>query len=267
MKRVIAELAMVVCLALSPGCASHEPNVRLFEWERGIGIESREQPGMAMYLWFYEWHMFDAVDPGQHTRGDYKQFKKNFSKAGDVATLTSDVMTLHARAVRDGVDLSLTITNRSGHDWPELAGIIPCFNPGPPTSRNQQFANTKTYFVGADGLKQQKKREIHFADVLRTSIDQQSDAGTFVFSNKWPTSETNAVRGLLMRESTDGQRVTGIAWEDYLSAQGHNPWQCMHLCIRVGPLKKGETRTLRGKIYLFKGTKDDCYRRYNSEFD
>jgi len=71
----------------------------------------------------------------------------------------------------------------------------------------------------------------------------------------------NSTRGLIIRESTDGQWVAGIEWDDFLSCQGHNPWQCMHLCVKVGPLKKGETKTIHGKIHLFKGTKEDCYRR------
>jgi hypothetical protein len=251
----------------SPGCASTEPNVRLFKWERGIGIESREQPDMAMYLWFYEWHMFDAVRTGQHTSGGYEQFKKQVSETRESATLTSDYMTLKAKAGRDAVDLSLTITNRSDHDWPDIAGIIPCFNPGPQDRRNKEFANTRTYFVGSDGLVKQHQREIHFNHELRSAIDQEADQGKYVFSHKWPTSEVDAVRGLLMRESTNGQWVSGISWEEFLSAQGHNPWQCMHLCIRVGPLNRNESRTLRGRIYLFKGDKEDCYRRYLKDFE
>jgi hypothetical protein len=70
----------------------------------------------------------------------------------------------------------------------------------------------------------------------------------------------------VLRESIDGNWVTGIAWENYLSAQGHNPRKCMHLSLRVGPLKVGESKTLRGKIYLFKGSKEDCVGHYKKDF-
>lgn len=267
MRRSLIVLYSVGVVLGCVGCASRQPNIRLFDWQRGIGLESRARPGMTMYLWFYEWNMFDAVEVGQHTHGGYTQFERCFSKAGDEATLTSETMALSARAVRGGVSLSLTVTNRSEHDWPALAGIIPCFNPGPTETRNPQFANTNTYFCGKTCLERQHEREIHFNAALRDSIDQQSDRGTFVFSRKWPTSESDAMRGLLIRESTDGRWVTGIAWDDFLSAQGHNPWQCMHLCIRVGPLKKGQTRTIRGRIYLFEGDREDCLRRYCKDFE
>ena len=244
-----------------------EPGVVLRTWERGIAVEAVDQPGMAMYLWFYEWHMFDAVNPGQHTQGGYAQFTKQVSEDGRRATLTSDTMKLTARAVADGAELELTVRNASEHDWPACAGIIPCFNPGPKESANPQFTNTNTWFVSAGGLVKQQAREIHFNDALRAEVDALSDAGTFVFSKKWPTSEVNAAEGLIVRESGDGTWVTGIAWEDFLSAQGHNPWQCMHLSVRVGPLKRGESRTTRGKIYLFRGDREACFKRYVAEFE
>lgn len=88
----------------------------------------------------------------------------------------------------------------------------------------------------------------------------------FVFSSKWPTSDVDAHGGLLLRESDDETWVMGIAWESFISAQGHNPWSCMHLSIAVGPLAPGETKTVRGKMYLFKGTKEDCLERFNRDF-
>ena len=131
---------------------------------------------------------------------------------------------------------------------------------------NEQFANTNTWSVGPDGLVRQEKREIHFNAGLRPSIDARSDHGTFVFSHKWPTSDVNATEGLLLRESTDGQWVTGIAWERFVAVQAHNPWECMHLSIRIGPLGPGESKTIRGKIYLFEGDKKDLLQRYCEDF-
>ncbi len=249
------------------GCASGRPGVTLSEWERGVAVESADEPGMKVYLWFYEWNMFDAVQSGQHTHGGYGGYDRSFDENGTHAVLSSESMRLEAKAVEDGAELCLTITNRSDHDWPPLAGIIPCFNPGPRERRNPQFANEQTYFVSAQGLTQLERREIHFNDALRTQVDRESDHGVFPFTYKWPTSDVNAMRGLLLRESTDGEWVAGIAWERFLSSQGHNPWECMHLCVLVGPLARGEQRTIRGRIHLFRGTREDCLRRYERDFD
>ena len=79
-------------------------------------------------------------------------------------------------------------------------------------------------------------------------------------------SEPNTVGGLIVREATDGKWVCGIAWEDFLSAQGHNPWECMHLSIRIGPLESGKSKTIRGRIYVFEGDKEDLLQRYRDDF-
>ena len=129
-----------------------------------------------------------------------------------------------------------------------------------------------TYFLGADGLdliKGQYPREIHFNHKYRPAImawTKERKDGKFVFSEKWPTSDRDAYAGLLVRESEDKKWTMGIAWESFTSAQGHNPWRCMHLSIRVGPLKKGRSRTILGRIYLLKGSKADCLKRYRKDF-
>jgi len=57
-----------------------------------------------------------------------------------------------------------------------------------------------------------------------------------------------------------------IVWEDFLSAQGHNPWKCMYLSVRVGPLQLSETRSIRGKIYLLEGSKEDFLEKPERDF-
>jgi hypothetical protein len=179
----------------------------------------------------------------------------------------------------DGVDIQLSIRNESGYEWPELAAIIPCFNPGPNPETNPDFsyiwtpalvdsASKLTWFVGASGLELLTDRSIHFNSDFRPAVDNlRRKHATFPFDHKWPTAANNASRSVMIRESTDGQWVTGIAWQRSLSSQGHNPWNCMHLSVRVGPLKSGETRNIQGKMYLFRGTKEDCFQKYLDDFD
>ena len=100
----------------------------------------------------------------------------------------------------------------------------------------------------------------HFNTLLRAKIDREASEGEYVFSYKWPTSQEDARAGLLVRESIDSRWVTGIGWDRFLSAQGHNPWSCMHLAIQVGPLLPGESRSINGRIYLFRGRRDECFR-------
>ncbi|MHC4606704.1 MAG: hypothetical protein ACYTAF_07175 [Planctomycetota bacterium] len=170
------------------------------------------------------------------------------------------------------------ITNRSDHDWPAIAAMIPCFNPGDfrdPPARNSLFLDEDhlhTYFRGAGGLELLKgrfPREIHFNHECRPQVmawKREREDGRFVFHDKWPVSGRDAHAGILIRESSNGKYVMGIAWESFLSAQGHNPWNCMHLSIRVGPLPRGGRKTIRGRIYLLEGSKEDCLREFEKDF-
>lgn len=252
--------------------AESGPTVKLTEWERGLSVDALEKPDQRLFLWFYEWNMFDAFNTGQHNRGVYEN-KMTVSADGKSGVINSTLpgLQVEMRAVSDGAEMKLTVTNQSDHDWPELASIIPCFNPGPKDAPNPEFTNTKTWFNSSQGLMPlalKAPREIHYNHQLKPlTAKEADDKGEYVWTYKWPESEVDAVDGLIIRESTDGEWVTGIAWERFLSAQGHNPWKCMHLSINLGPLRQKETRVLRGKIYLFKGTKEELLTKYKQDFN
>ena len=78
----------------------------------------------------------------------------------------------------------------------------------------------------------------------------------------WQVSEVAAMEFF----RSQGNWVAGIAWADFLSAQGHNPWYCMHLSVCVGPLKRGESKTVKGRIYLFEGDGEACLEKYKRDF-
>jgi len=247
---------------------------RLTLWPRGFGLRAAAREDVALYVWFYEWTLWDAIRPGPHSRGAWDH-PWQLSPAGDRAAMSSPPFSLEAATVADGADLRLTVANETDYAWPEVAGIIPCLNPGGPLEGEPEIpvseplldeAHAHTYFVGERGLDRLEAREIHFNHDLRARIDDLADDGAFVFSDKWPTSDKDAYAGLIIREAPEAGWVGGIAWERYLSAQGHNPWRCMHLSVHLGPLAPGETRTVRGKVYLFEGTKDDCLSHYRADF-
>lgn len=256
--------------------AAVPPVPQVFEWERGFGLRIPGEPAAEMRLWVYEWNMFEAMNSGQHTHGTY-QLPRRLNSAGSEGVVDSPQLHLTMRPLPDGAELILRITNRTTHTWPEIAGIIPCWNPGQvpgtnpsmPLPLNPNFADPwrkHTFYISAGGLTPLDSRAMHFNTRYRAAVESASDGGRFAFSHKWPTSSENATAGLIVRESEDGRWVTGVAWEDFLSVQGHNPWSCMHACIRIGALKPGESRTVRGRLYLFRGTKDECAVRFRRDF-
>jgi len=288
---------------------------KLTKWERGIKVESRDDPMGFAYLWFYEWHLFDAVSKGEHTHGSCS-WKWTVDDNGRLAQMDSGWLKMAMEATDNGAEMVLEIRNTTNHDWPEIAAIIPCFNPGNRLEKvepNPIFLDEEgehTYFLGEHGLelirrryqeeihfshepvvepqldrearresrrqihldqktRRQSRREIHFNHEFRPAImgrEKEGQDGKFVFSRKWPTSDRDAYAGLMVRESEDQKWVMGIAWESFISAQGHNPWKCMHLSVRVGPLSKGEKKTIHGRLYLFRGSKEDCLARFKRDF-
>lgn len=269
----------VVLLSLAAvvgGLHGAVPVPTVFEWERGLGLRVGELRSTEMYMWIYEWNMFEAMQAGQHTHGSY-QWPRRISSDAKEGVVDSPAMTLTIRAVPDGAELTLRVTNMTTAVWPDVAGIIPCWNPGMvagtnpsmPVSQDQNFADPwrqKSYFVSSDGLSPLASRALHFHSAYRGAAERLAEGGRFSFSNKWPTSGVDAAAGVLIRESEDGKWVTGVAWEDVLAVQGHNPWNCLHVCVRLGALKPGESRTVRGRLYLFEGNREDCLMHYRRDF-
>jgi len=244
--------------------------ITLGEWRRGFSFTPEERDDLMMYIWFYEWNMFEAVHAGQHTGGDHVPQKTLNNNAG-VLEHPELGLRLEVAGTEEGADLQLSVTNKTDRTWPEIAAIIPCFNPGkqPEVSETETFLDKeqeRTWFLAEEGLVPLIHRDIHFNHDLRNAIDAETTDGKYVWHGKWPTSQTNATGGILMRESTDKTWVAAIAWDNFLSVQGHNPWFCMHQSIRVGPLAPGETSTTRGRIYLFEGTRHDCIEKFKTDF-
>ncbi|MBK9170375.1 MAG: hypothetical protein IPM24_23335 [Bryobacterales bacterium] len=266
-----------VALMLCAGAlAAAGQGPRLFEWERGVALQQHGRDDLTMYLWFYEWNLFDARSRGHQSPGTYRT-ERLVNPGGTSAVIRTAGLELTVDTVADGARLTLKVTNVSGHEWRETAAIIPCWNPGrvpgtnpsSPLPLNADFADPardRSYFRSAAGITLLDSRAIHFNHWLRPALDRMGPDGVFAFSYKWPTSDVDATAGVLIRESADRTWVTGIGWEDFTSVQGHNPWSCLHASIRVGPLKPGESKTIRGRLFLFPGSRDECLTRFEKEF-
>ena len=76
------------------------------------------------------------------------------------------------------------------------------------------------------------------------------------------------VERLMVKTSEDGRYVLGIATDEAVgvSCNHQESMSCIHSNPLWGPLSPGKAKTVRGKIYLFKGTPDDVLGRYESDF-
>jgi hypothetical protein len=197
-------------------------------------------------------------------------------------------MTWTFTARPDGADIELRIKNTSDRDWPELASLTPCFHPGvgskgseavrakrkeegapePPDAMKPNYAfcpkaggDKNTSFATEAGLKLFPSQSAVTNVQLKEAL---AEPGIRRRIRRMGAERTQ--HGFIVRQSNDGAWTTGIAWDRFLYVQAGNPYRCMHMPLRVGPLAKGETATLRGRIWLFKGSPNECFKRYQAEF-
>ncbi len=73
--------------------------------------------------------------------------------------------------------------------------------------------------------------------------------------------------GLIIRESLDGNNVAGMYWEKTVKVSNHQPADCLHAYIDLGPVHPGEKNIVHGKMYWFGGNKQDLLRHWNRDFN
>jgi hypothetical protein len=271
---LLACAALASCSSRSPQPAppvpaplALDPPLELFDWQRGLAVRAVGQdPAMEMSLWFYEWNLFDAFERGEITDGSY-DFEHEVAPDKRSGTIRGPGLELAMQVDDRGVALTLTVENKSDHDWPDTAAIVACFNPGPKERRTYVMGHhLATFYVSERGFERLADRDMHFAADLRDELERLSPDRTFEFSDRWATSQDDARRGVLVRESLHGGWTGAIAWDSFLGVQAHNFWLCMHIATKVGPLARGAKKTLHGRIYLFPGTPKQAYERYCADF-
>jgi hypothetical protein len=83
--------------------------------------------------------------------------------------------------------------------------------------------------------------------------------------NPRPLSVLVPSNGLIGCYSADGKQILATAWEPYQELfQGVAV--CIHSDFRIGGLKPGETKKIRGKIYLLPADGEALLRRYEKDF-
>jgi hypothetical protein len=83
--------------------------------------------------------------------------------------------------------------------------------------------------------------------------------------NPRPLSPLVPSNGLIGCFSGDGKMLMASAWEPYQELfQGVAV--CIHADFRIGGLKPGESKSIRGKIYLMRANADNLLRRYEHDF-
>jgi hypothetical protein len=84
----------------------------------------------------------------------------------------------------------------------------------------------------------------------------------------WVNSPERFDLPVIAVESTDGEWVTGLAFEqaDWASCNGGDDRACFHLFPLFGDLQPGKSRTVKGRFYLMPGTRQDLLEQFRRDF-
>ncbi len=83
--------------------------------------------------------------------------------------------------------------------------------------------------------------------------------------NPRPISPDRPINGLIGCFSADNRHVLAMAW-DHTQELFQGVITCVHSDFRIGGLKPGQTKQIRGKIYLTRDDIESLVRRYERDF-
>jgi hypothetical protein len=72
--------------------------------------------------------------------------------------------------------------------------------------------------------------------------------------------------GLATRSNRENTWVCGLYWQNTTHISNHHPADCLHAYVNLGPLAPHSKRTIRGKIYWTKASRDELFALWQKDF-
>ncbi|MGO9914991.1 MAG: hypothetical protein ACLQIB_09800 [Isosphaeraceae bacterium] len=269
-------LGWLAAILTAPAVAGDVDRSLLVSWNNEIlTIRGKHLPGGALEVWYIE----AFCRPGS-TRRDWKQtvipHQTHVVAAGGDgrwiklrSELTDGVLVDHEiRAGRNVVDFRVVATNPtnvpSQAHWAQ-----PCV-------RVDRYAGTKAEHAGEAYL----PRCFIYTRGKRSFLPTEPWARNALYTpgqvwcpegvsredvNPRPLSEIVPSNGLIGCVSADGKELVAMAWAPYQELfQG--VIVCLHSDFRIGGLEPGQSKTIRGKIYLMPADFPELEARYRRDF-
>jgi hypothetical protein len=183
-------------------------------------------------------------------------------------TLADGVIVRHEiTADADSVTFAVTATNPTSKSS-EAVWAQPCVRVGPFTGNADQAGTNylPKCFVFLDGKLTRMPTPNWATQAMYTPGQVWAAPGVGPDDvNPRPLNAATPTSGLIGCYSADEKTIFATAWEPYQELfQGVA--SCLHSDFRIGGLKAGETKKIRGKIYLVKGDVRQLIERYERDF-
>ena len=236
-----------------------------------LTVTAPDLPGDKLDTWYLE-----AFCRTGSTKRDWRQttipHKTELLAADEVGKrlrlrtkVEPNVEVLHdIRARQNEVEFNLTLKNQ-GDQFLDVDWFQPCMRVDRFTGLKQSNYVSRCFIFTDHGLTTLDKTK-RTEDALYRGGQVYVPAGINLDDvNPRPISPEKPVNGLIGCVSPDGKFLLATAW-DQTQELFQGVIVCIHNDPRVGGLKPGESKKLRGKLYFMKNDPEALLKRYERDF-
>src|SRR6266487_1204820 len=279
---VIGKLIFVMCLTSIFGFAwfsknsSEEPGKRSdglhVQWKNNtLTISSEDLPGKKMNITYLEafcktgstnrkWEETTILHETEliSTEDDDKHIKLR-------TIVKPDIEVIHdIRACKDEVEFNLIFHNKDDKAI-DIEWFQPCISVDQFTNRKQEDYISRCFIFTDSGLTTLDKTRRTEEALYKGGQVYVPPGINLKDVNPRPISPDKPANGLIGCFSDDNKYIMATAWDDYQELfQGI--FVCIHCDPRIGGLKAGEVKKLRGKLYIVKNDPEKLLHRYQRDF-
>ncbi len=237
-----------------------------------LTVSGGKLPGGNLEIWYLE-----AFCRGKSTDRDWRQTtlphrttltwaSRDGKRLRLLTRVEPEVEVVHdVRAVKDEVEFLFRLTNH-GRQPVDLEWFQPaCIRVDRFTARNQSNYIARSFIFTGHGLTtmdQTARREEARYRGGQVYVPAKIDLADV---NPRPISPVQPVNGLIGCFSFDDQWLLATAW-DRTHELFQGVYVCLHADPHVGGLAPGETKKVRGKLYLLKNDPAALLKRYERDF-
>jgi hypothetical protein len=273
---VLCMLALATTTARSPAAFGPSDEGLTLTWADNIlTVRGPRLSGGALKIWYLEAY----CRPGSTNRDWNETVIPHRAKllTNDSAgrrirlrdTLEDGVVVDHdIRAGRDEVDFRVTATNPTAQasqaHWAQPCVRVDAFTGVKAMPNSEEYLPRSFIFLDGKLTRLptqpwETKAKYRPGQVWCPAHVHRADV------NPRPLSELTPSNGLIGCFSADGNQILATAWEPYQELfQG--VITCLHSDFRIGGLAPGETKSIRGKVYLTGPDVSALVKRYEGDF-
>lgn len=164
----------------------------------------------------------------------------------------------------DEVDFQLTIRNE-GKEFSNVQWFQPCMRVDRFTGAKQTNYIEKSFIFTSAGLKRLSELPRTEEGIYRGGQVYVPTTVPLEDVNPRPISSIRPANDLIGCYSADGKKMLATAW-DQTQELFQGVIVCLHNDPRIGGLKPGESKKLRGKVYILENDTQKLLERYEKDF-